>query len=71
MRSGLYEKLISEKLIIPHEEIDKNKFKHDENCYKILKPSKVKIISYPYEWSFSQLKDAAIATLKIQKIALK
>ena len=28
-------------------------------------------ISYPYEWSFSQLKDAALLTLKIQKIALE
>ena len=28
-------------------------------------------ISYPYEWSFGQLKDAALATLSIQKRALK
>jgi len=25
---------------------------------------------YPYEWSFSQLKDAAVATLAIQKQAM-
>ncbi len=28
-------------------------------------------ISYPYEWSFGQLKDAALATLSIQKRALQ
>lgn len=66
MTSGLYEKLIAENLIISHVEI-----KQCENgFYKIIKPEKV-FISYPWEWSFSQLKDAALATLKIQKIALK
>ncbi|MGE5123941.1 MAG: hypothetical protein ACM3H7_05445, partial [Acidobacteriaceae bacterium] len=33
-------------------------------------PDRLKFISYPYEWSFSQLKDAALATLAVQKIAL-
>ena len=28
-------------------------------------------ISYPYEWCFTQLKDAALATLRIQRLALK
>jgi len=31
----------------------------------------VSFISYPYEWSFGQLKDAALATLSIQRRALK
>jgi ribosomal protein L11 methylase PrmA len=31
----------------------------------------VPFISYPYEWSFGQLKDAALATLTIQNRALK
>ena len=41
-----------------------------EGCYKVIQPDKVDFISYPYEWSFSQLKDAALATLAIQKEAL-
>lgn len=40
------------------------------NSYKIIEPEKINFISYPYEWCFSQLKDAALLTLKIQKIAL-
>ena len=32
---------------------------------------RVPFISYPYEWSFGALKDAALATLSIQKRALK
>ena len=70
VKKGLFERLISEKLLIPHQEVDL-KFKLTNEAYKIIKPEKVKIISYPYEWCFSQLKDAALTTLKIQKIALE
>src|SRR3989304_3770694 len=37
----------------------------------ILKPEQIPFISYPYEWSFSMLKDAALLTLRTQKIALE
>ncbi|MGZ9223589.1 MAG: SAM-dependent methyltransferase, partial [Anaerolineales bacterium] len=40
-------------------------------AYKIIQPERVPFISYPYEWSFGQLKDAALATLSIQRRALK
>lgn len=40
-------------------------------CYKVLKPRQIPFISYPYEWSFSQLKDAALLTIGIQKIAME
>lgn len=62
INSGLYEKLLSENLIIEHTQIESDDL--------IIKPKKV-FISYPWEWCFSQLKDAALATLKIQKIALE
>src|SRR5690606_1323025 len=42
-----------------------------EPAYKVIQPHVVPFISYPYEWCFSQLKDAALLTLRIQKIALK
>ena len=38
--------------------------------YKILEPDPIPFISYPFEWSFSQLKQAAIATLRIQRLAI-
>lgn len=41
------------------------------SCYKVLKPRQIPFISYPYEWSFSQLKDAALLTIAIQKIAME
>jgi ribosomal protein L11 methylase PrmA len=41
------------------------------NCYKLIKPLQIPFISYPYEWSFSQLKAAAILTLRVQHEAIK
>jgi len=68
--SGLYKRLSEKKLLIPHQEITSLDFYSAEG-YKIIKPQKINTISYPYEWSFSQLKDAALVTIDIQKIALK
>lgn len=34
-----------------------------------IEPENIPFISFPYEWSFSQLKDAALCTLSIQKRA--
>jgi len=68
--SGLYQALVDYGAIIPHEEVS-NEYAYSNDAYKILKPEKVPFISYPYEWCFSQLKDAALLTLFIQKTALK
>ncbi|MGH7499957.1 MAG: SAM-dependent methyltransferase, partial [Gemmatimonadales bacterium] len=37
----------------------------------VLQPERVPFISYPYEWSFGQLRDAALLTLTLQERALK
>jgi hypothetical protein len=70
MESGLYEKLVRARLLIPHVEVDQS-LAESEVAYKIIQPERVPFISYPYEWSFGQLKDAALATLSIQRRALK
>lgn len=68
--SGLYEKLIAKGLLIPHTE--SNTAPHvSDGAYKVVKPEVVPFISYPYEWSFSQLQDAALTTLQIQHIAIE
>lgn len=59
MKSGLYSTLSGR--LVRHEEVDK--------C--TIKPTLIPFISYPYEWCFSQLKDAALLTLDIQRTALK
>ncbi len=70
MGSGLYDKLIKANLIIPHTESDLTP-PAPELAYKILRPERVPFISYPYEWSFGEYQDAALATLSIQRRALK
>ena len=70
MNSGLYEKLVSLNLLVSHSEVDHAPPKKN-NAYKIIQPELIPFISYPYEWSFTQLKQAALTTLQIQKIAMK
>lgn len=70
MESGLYAKLVKAGLLIPHVEVDQPPAE-SAAAYKIIQPERVPFISYPYEWAFGQLKDAALATLSIQRRALK
>ena len=66
IKSGLYEILTKSGLLIPHAEKD-TQSPYPDQAYKIIKPEIINFISYPYEWCFSQLKDAALLTLQIQK----
>jgi ribosomal protein L11 methylase PrmA len=66
--SGLLGLLVREKLLIHHEE--SSTAPAAPGAYKVLRPAPIDVISYPYEWSFGQLKDAALLTLRIQSYAL-
>jgi predicted nicotinamide N-methyase len=70
MASGLYEDLVGKGLLVPHEEVSLEG-EEAAGAYKILRPERVPFISYPYEWCFHQLQDAALATLRLQRRALK
>ncbi|HEV3486619.1 MAG TPA: hypothetical protein VG106_14505, partial [Vicinamibacterales bacterium] len=63
MRSGLYDALVAKQWLVSHEEVE-------STAYRTLKPQTVPYVSYPYEWCFSQLKDAALLTLDIQLLSL-
>jgi len=69
MSSGLCGELTAKKLLVPHEEVDPAPF--GTGAYRILRPELVPFVSYPAEWSFGQLKAAALATLRVQRIALR
>ena len=58
MASGLYQELVDARLLIEHEEIDAEAIE-PSLAYKVIRPEKIEFISYPYEWCFSQLQDAA------------
>jgi ribosomal protein L11 methylase PrmA len=67
-QSGLLEKLVKSGLLVAAPEADA-KPADNTTAYKVLEPQELPLISYPYEWSFTQYKDAALATLQIQKLA--
>lgn len=66
--SGLYDQLIAKGLLIPHTESTDSGVTADK--YLVIKPEKIPYVSYPYEWSFLQLQEAALLTLDIQSAAL-
>ncbi len=63
-KSGLYKALTEKNMLIKHIEIESTSDRI------LIQPDFLNHISYPYEWSFSQLKDAALLTLDIQQEAL-
>ncbi|MBC7902611.1 MAG: SAM-dependent methyltransferase, partial [Gemmatimonadaceae bacterium] len=67
--SGLYEVLVRNGQLVQHETIEQN-IRNDADCYVNLRISPVPFISYPYEWCFAQLRDAALLTITVAKQAL-
>ncbi|HRE52395.1 MAG TPA: hypothetical protein PK339_13295 [Flavitalea sp.] len=70
MRSGLYDRLTARGMMIPHTEVT-GITETDAKAYKIIQPEPVPFISYPYEWCFQQLKDAALLTLMMVKTSME
>ncbi len=70
MQSGLYEALTAKHWLVPHAEINEN-LTHTSEWYKTLRPEPIHFISYPYEWTGSQLRDAGILTLLIMRKAME
>jgi SAM-dependent methyltransferase len=67
--SGLLARLVADGLLVDHEEVPLTEAARP-GAVAIIRPRLLEFISYPYEWSFSQLKDAALLTLEIQSRAL-
>lgn len=63
--SGFYKKMFDAGLLVQHTEVSASA------DAIILKPEVIPFFSYPYEWSFSQYKHAALHTLKLQKYCLQ
>ncbi len=82
METGLYAKLVKAGLLVPHREVEASQagqslaekgesHPRESQAFRFIQPERIPFISYTYEWSYGQLKDAALATLSIQKRALK
>ncbi len=68
--SGLYEELVREGLMVAFEPVPADTG-IDERALCVIRPEVVPFISYPYEWSFGELKDAALLTLRVQELAME
>jgi len=71
MRSGLYDQLNRSRTLVAHKEVELALAPQPDIAYKVIQPEKIDFISYPYEWCFNQLKDAAILTLAIARRSLE
>lgn len=69
--SGLYEALTSEGLLVAHREVDRGLAADPGRVHKVLAVERVPFVSYPYEWCPGQLRDAGVATLRAQQLALE
>ncbi|MCB1182914.1 SAM-dependent methyltransferase [bacterium] len=67
--SGLYDELVGDGLLIPHADADVA-LAPAPGAVRVIAPEIVPFISHPYEWSFGQLRDAALLTLRVQRRAL-
>lgn len=69
MTSGLYDVLVQAAQLIEHDEVE-NPPADRARAYKVIRPTRVPFVAYPYEWCFSQLKESALLTLEIQRQAI-
>jgi hypothetical protein len=69
LSSGLYDELVQAGLLVPHDKVGLDLSATPE-AHAVIRPEIVDFVSYPYEWCFGQLQDAAKLTLDIQQRAL-
>lgn len=69
MESGLYDELVGDGLLIPHQEVERAS--KSAEAHVVLMPEEIEFVSYPYEWSFGELKQAALLTLRVQRRAME
>jgi len=66
--SGLHTALVSEGILVADEPASVD-LAPEPGAVAVIQPDEIGFISHPFEWSFSQLKDAALLTLRAQSMA--
>ena len=69
VESGLYDVLHDRGLLVAHE-VDDTALGTDR-AHVVIRPERLPVLSFPYEWAPGQLRDAALLTLEIQSVALE
>ena len=57
--AGLLDRLIARGALIAHDEVALELAADPSTAVAVIRPEPLEFISYPYEWTFGQLKDAA------------
>jgi hypothetical protein len=67
--SGLYDDLAAGGLLVPHRNVGVERGATPD-AHAVIEPARIDFVSYPYEWAFGELRDAALLTLDVQERAL-
>ena len=68
--SGLYDALVERNALVRHDEAALDLAASPDAC-RVIRPERVPLVTYPYEWTFGQLKAAALLTLDVLREALE
>jgi hypothetical protein len=67
--SPLKRGLADQRRLIPHERVGLDLASTPE-AHAVIRPERIEFLSYPYEWTFGELREAALLTLDIQLEAI-
>jgi hypothetical protein len=67
--AGFLDELVRAGLLIPHELVDVG-LAAAPSSHAVIRPTEIDLVTYPYEWTFGELRDAALLTLDIARRAL-
>jgi len=71
MESGLHAALVAAGDLVGHEEVADVAAPDAPPAFRTLLPEQIDMLSWPYEWCFGQLRDAALLTLRVHRRALE
>jgi ribosomal protein L11 methylase PrmA len=63
--SSLKQRLLDQRRLIRHEPVGLDRAT-TPGAHAVIRPERVEFVSYPYEWTFGELREAALLTLDIQ-----
>jgi SAM-dependent methyltransferase len=67
--SGFLDRLVADGRLLPFERVGLELAADPAIAHAVIAPRPLGFVSYPYEWTFSQLRDAALLTLDLQDAA--
>jgi SAM-dependent methyltransferase len=67
--SGFLDRLVADARLLPFERAGLERAADPAIAHAVIAPEPLGFVTYPYEWTFSQLRDAALLTLDLQDAA--